>query len=248
MSDTTVKEKKPRAPKAQPATQALAPGLPKKADGSYDWRSIVGEENIILNKFYWAKHGKVVTALEEDEIERLKAESPEEGLVVLLKGFRKIAQLRGVKSVDYDLVDRTEERATVKCKITLIPTVDEPYERVICGIANYSLSQDGSSDDYKYFSHAEAMASNRASNRAWREYLNMSSVSLEEINPSDKVPEPKNVPSLTNVLIEKLEAAGKKDSDIEALINNKFELSDKWNGTLSSLQPEEVMELLNILK
>ncbi len=238
MSEET-KTKKPRAVKAAPK---LHPALPKKEDGTVDWKSIVSDKNVILNRFYWAKNGVDVIALDEEEIDRLKKEGPEEGVMLLLAGFRQLAQARGVKSTKYEVVDRTEDRATVIATLTLVPTVEEPYEVTICGVANCSLSN--SSPDF--FVHAEALASNRAFNRAWREYFNMSSVSYEETNPLDE-PEISRIPDLYQTLKNKLDAKEKTEADITDIIDGRFVLSSKWNGALGSLTASEMMQLINFL-
>jgi hypothetical protein len=131
----------------------------------------------------------------------------------------------------------------VVAKIVLTPNADEPYERTISGIANCSVMN--STPDF--FVHAEALASNRASNRAWREYLNINSVSFEEINPLEKAPEVANIPQLATVLLAKLKDHGKTEADIPKIIGGMFELGS-WDGSISSMDPEEILATLPLVK
>ena len=235
------KVKKPRAPKIQPAVREP---LPKKENGNVDWRKCVSRENVYLNRNYWAKQGKDVTILDEREIEKLIDESPDEGLIIKLAGFREIARKRGVKETVFKLEDRVDGRSVVSCRMTLVPTTEEPYETVISGIAGVDDRNAGSWQ----VNFADSIASNRAEARCWRAALNIVSVADEELNPMDKVEEIASVPKPVNVLIEKMEAAGYKPEDIGQLMKDAgFDPPALWNGQVEKLDPPSCFSLLPFL-
>ena len=241
MSET--KEKKPRAVKS---STKLKESLPKKADGSVDWRKIVSDSNIALNPYYYAKRSISIDSLSEDEKEKLKKDAPDEALLILLAGFREIAKERGVKSVLYKLEERVENRAVVSCQITLIPTDEEPYDVTICGISNASIENTFP----EFFIHAEAIASNRASNRAWREYLNISAMSFDEINPNDKI-EISKAPDIY-VMLKNLAQSNNIDVSKFPDLMNKYgegkKINNEWDGTIGDLSPAEKLTLIGIIK
>ena len=244
MSET--KEKKPRAVKSQPQQVKQKMGLPKKEDGSVDWRKIVSKSNINLNPYYYAKRSISVDSLSDEEKERLKENAPDEALLILLSGFREIAKERGVKSVFYKLEERVDTRAVVSCSIVLVPTEDEPYEVTISGISNASIE-----NTYpEFFVHAEAIASNRASNRAWREYLNISAMSFDEINPNDKV-EVSKAPDIYIMLKDLCQANRIETCKFRELMNTYGDgkkINDEWDGTIGDLSPAEKLTLIGIIK
>jgi hypothetical protein len=240
MSEET-KTKKTRTIKASPS---LRPALPQKEDGSTDWRKIVSSQNIILNPHFYARIGIDSESLEESEKERLKAEAPDEGLIILLAGFREIARKRGVSKTIFKLCERQDHRAVVSVEMTLVPTVDEPYETVISSLANCSV--DNCSPNF--FKYAEALASNRAECRALRQALNIASVSFEELDPNDK-PEIKTVPNAANLLIKAMVETGYTAADIPKLMESGgYTLSGKWNGTVESMENPEIFTVVGIIE
>lgn len=238
------KIKKPRAPKIQPTTIVREP-LPRKENGNVDWRKCVSPENVYLNRNYWARQGKDVTVLDEREIEQLISESPDEGLIIKLAGFREIARKRGVKETIYKLEDRVDGRAVVSCRMTLVPTTEEPYETVISGIASVDDRNAGSWQ----VNFADSIASNRAEARCWRAALNIVSVADEELNPMEKPEEVASTPKPVNLLIERMEGAGYTKDDISLLIKDAgFTPPMLWNGQVEKLDPPSCFSLISFLK
>ena len=237
-------ETKPKKPRAVKATPTLRPSLPTKEDGiSVDWRKLVSPQNVILNPHFYARIGIDTETIDETEKERLKKEAIDDGLIILLAGFREIAKKRGVKSTLFTPFDRTPDRAVVRCEMILEPTQDQPYDVTICGLANCSVEN----TTPKFFTHAEALASNRAECRAWRQYLNITSVSFEELDPNDK-PEIAKVPHAATVLAEVMEKSGYTAADIPGLMENGgYELSAKWDGTIGSLENPVIFTLIGII-
>ncbi len=242
MSEPEKKPKKPRAPKITPA---LRPGLPKKEDGTYDWRKVVSPKNLGLNKNYWARQGKDVENISDTEIEELKSVSPDEGLVIFMGGFGEIAAKRGVKSVRYPQVSTYGDKSVVVAELTLAPNEDEPYEVVVSGVAN--CSPDNCSN--KFVSFSEALASNRAINRAWRRYLNIQAVSEEELNPNEPKEEVKSIPDWHNIVSQRLVEHGLEESDIRGILEGKgISMNAKFDGTVRTMNANEGMTLIGILK
>ena len=238
--DTATKTKKTRAAKAIAPTVALRPALPRKEDHSSDWRKIVSPQNIILNSEYYAKLGIDVVALEESEVDRLIKDAPDAALIIKLAGFRQIAQVRGVKSTKFSLSERTDGRAVVSCEMVLAPNEEEPYEVTISGIANCSHGD-------KMFEWAEAIAGNRAECRAWRQYLNLVSVSYEEIDP-DKKHAIQAVPQSALVLEDVLKRSNLTAADIPQLMaDGGYELNAKWDGTIASLENSAIFTLMGLI-
>ncbi len=228
MEETKVK--KPRAAKATAPTPTLRPALEKKEDGSVNWRKIVDPQNIYLNFNFFARKGIDIKTLEQEEIEKYKNSVEDDGLVISLAGIRQLANARGVKSVIYDLVDRTDERAAIKCTMILVPNADEPYEVTICGISNASVLN--TTPDY--FAHAEAIGSNRAYCRCVRNYLNIVSVSNEEMNPLEKKEEvATSSPVPQQTLRNQMEELGIEISDLVKIIEERgYSFGKKLKGDL----------------
>jgi len=248
MSEET-KTKKPRAPKATAPVIKLRPALEKKEDGSINWRKIVDSSDLYLNWNYFASRGIDIKTLEEEEIEKHKQTVDDEGVIISLAGIRKLAELRGIKSVIYDLVYRSEDTASVKCTITFLPNEDCPYETVNCGLAN--ASRLNTTEDY--FAHCEAVGSNRAFSRAIRAELRIVSVSSEEINPLEKKVEvATSSPIPQQTLQNQMEELGVTIADLVEIIKEKGysfgKKGDPWDENLFSLSGPACFSLITDIK
>src|ERR1044072_6144245 len=107
--------------------KGLLPGeYPVDELGLIDWKSLVPLQYVALNRYSYAAEGINVDALSPEEVEKFKATDPENKKLILLGGFKYLARLRGVQSIEYKLVDSDSEKATVSCRISFIPNFENP--------------------------------------------------------------------------------------------------------------------------
>lgn len=187
---TEVKEKKTRKRKNQDlgivaaaAATILTPEelIQKRKAEQIDWRQYISPEHIILNKNEMAKVGVDVNLLTEEEKQKHLAAVGNDKKVILLAGFRELAALRGYSSVVHD-VTFNGDMAVATCKITFLPFGfggEQVYQTVA------TASPKDVSPTFSNF--CAALACNRAFCRCVREFLRISIVSDEELNPQEEV-------------------------------------------------------------
>jgi hypothetical protein len=105
----------------------------------------------------------------------------EEDALVLLKGFRYLADLRGFRRVDYDVIECSESSCSVVCSITWLPLSKGEPEIVYSSMA--SVNQQNASNFSQKF--AVACAENRSFARCVRNFLNIRACGVDEIDSRD---------------------------------------------------------------
>jgi hypothetical protein len=136
-------------------------------DGMVDWRKMVKNNHIVPNRDNTA----------ETDVSKLK----DKDLIILLAGLKEVAQIRGIKSVKYDIVSASPEYVCMKCGITWAANYEtEGCEIYFEGTADAGLNNtDGFGQIY-----LAAIAENRAFCRAVRNFLKINIVAKEEIAPN----------------------------------------------------------------
>lgn len=143
--------------------------------GSIDWKSMIPKEFKYPNKDWFYKRG-------EDAPESIEGLS-EEQMIVSLAGLKWIAKVRGYSAVLQEVVESNQEDyAICKCTINWIANA-ESCACVYTDVA--SATKDNTSGHFgpKFL---ESIAANRAFCRAVRNFLNINSVSDQEIDPADQ--------------------------------------------------------------
>ena len=133
-------------------------------DGLIDWRKMVKNEHIVPNR----------DNTSETDVTKLK----DKDLIILLAGLKDVAQMRGIKSVKYDIVTASPEYVCMKCGITWSGNYETEGEDVYFeGTADAGLNNtEGFGQIY-----LAAIAENRAFCRAVRNFLRINIVAKEEI-------------------------------------------------------------------
>lgn len=142
-------------------------------DGSVNWRAMIKEEHLYVNKDYFARFDKEVPT----SIEGLN----DNQLLIKLGGIKELAKLRGYKSCDFYVTESSEERAVVSCRIKFIGNYETGGEDIdFEDLANATLyNTDGFSAKF-----LECIAANRAFIRCVRNFLNIHIVGADEIDKS----------------------------------------------------------------
>ena len=138
-----------------------------QSDGLIDWRKMVKNEHIVPNR----------DNTSETDVTKLK----DKDLIILLAGLKDVAQMRGIKSVKYDIVTASPEYVCMKCGITWTGNYETEGEDVYFeGTADAGLNNtEGFGQIY-----LAAIAENRAFCRAVRNFLKINIVAKEEIAPN----------------------------------------------------------------
>jgi hypothetical protein len=144
-------------------------------NGSIDWRAMVNPEFTVINAQYKNEleqiHQKTLDQIQVDEVD-------DKHLLVLLGGFKELAQIRGYQSVTYRVAEANPDYAGVICRIDWIPN----YETGGTPLVFESLA-DASTLNTSGFGrvYLMAIAENRAFVRCVRNSLGINIVGKDEI-------------------------------------------------------------------
>lgn len=217
-------------------TPKLRPALPKTENGIVDYRSLINPKFIVLNKWAYGKEGIDSENLPPEEKERLKQTAEDSKLLILLGGFRELAQKRGVKSVDINSEYRDSDSAVAKCSITFLADEDDPE-----GVTNSDLGDANVFNTNKDFhSYLSSIASNRAYIRTVRNFFRIQALGWEEINSEEKVEVVNNAPyPVQKTLIERMERDSLTFDQIKEMVMASGKLQEwkeEWTD-VKSLSP-----------
>ena len=136
-------------------------------DNLIDWRKMVNNDHIVPNR----------DNTSETDVTKLK----DKDLIILLSGLKELAQLRGIKSVVYDIVTASPEYVCMKCGITWAGNYETEGEEVF-----FEGTSDAGLNNSEGFGqiYLAAIAENRAFCRAVRNFLKINIVAKEEIAPN----------------------------------------------------------------
>lgn len=138
-------------------------------DGFVDWRKMVAAEFLVPNK----------EKTEETDVTKL----PDNKLLILLGGLKRLARLRGYSSVNHEVVHASEHLVTVKTTITWIPNY-ETDGRVI----QFSALADAHGRNTDKFTryYLAAIAENRGLVRVIRNFLGINIAGQDELGAKVK--------------------------------------------------------------
>ena len=140
------------------------------SDGFVDWRKMVTAEFLVPNK----DKTEETEETEETDVTKL----PDNKLLILLGGLKKLARLRGYSSVNHEVVHASEHLVTVKTTITWIPNY-ETDNRVI----QFSALADAHGRNTDKFTryYLAAIAENRGLVRVIRNFLGINIAGQDEL-------------------------------------------------------------------
>ena len=142
-------------------------------DGFIDWRKMVKIEHLVPNS----------QRTQETDVSKLK----DAQLLVLLGGFKELAQIRGFTSVTYDVQSPSSDYVIASCKIAWIPN----YETGDSEIVFSSVGDAGPHNTHGFGqSFLGPIAENRAFVRCVRNFLKINIVAQDEIAVNPTAPKP----------------------------------------------------------
>lgn len=140
--------------------------------GAIDWRKLVSDKFLYPNKEWFASRQKEAPT----SIEGLK----DNQLLIMLGGIRELAKIRGFESVSFEVIESSDERAVVTCKMYWSPNFENPDGMNYSEVANATIrNTDGFGEKF-----LESIAANRAFVRCVRNFLNVNIVGADEIDKS----------------------------------------------------------------
>lgn len=231
-------------PAKKTTKSTLAAALPK-IENKIDWRAIVSIDNILLNDRYLAEKGidaRTLTKEKEDELKGI-----DENVMISLNGFREIAERKGYKSIDYSLVDRTDDRSVVKCNIEWLPSEEYPEGTKNSAVANSQRTNTSP----KFFDFADSIAENRAFIRTVKSSINLPTFILgsDEINTDEKIEVKQqsgaDIQAMLRVLMESSQLKFEDLADIYT--KGDYSWNSEWTG-ISSIHPSAVLTLTKLIK
>jgi len=138
-----------------------------RPNGKIDWRAMIPKEFIVPNRM----------KTQETDVSKLA----DKDVLILLSGFRELAEIRGYSSIAFTPVTTNLDSVVVSCSITWLPNYEtEGLVKVSGGVG------DATSDNTTAFGKAflSPIAENRAFIRAVRNFLRISVAGFEECNNS----------------------------------------------------------------
>ena len=135
-----------------------------------DWRKMLDDKYLVPNRANFIKFNKEIPKT----IEGLE----DKDMVVLLQGFRTLADIRGYTDVNYDIVNSSKDYCCVKCTIKWVPNFES-------SMIEYSSTADAHWDsvDGIFKNYLVSMAENRAFQRTIRNALKINICARDEIGP-----------------------------------------------------------------
>ena len=142
-------------------------------DGSINWRALIPNEFLYVNKSYFERYDKQVPP----SIEGLS----DDKLSIKLGGIKYLAKIRGFDSVNLEVIKSEMDHATVKCSITWVPNYETQMKRTVFEEVASAHIQNTDDMSKKFL---ESIAFNRAFVRCVRGFLNINIVGDDEIDKS----------------------------------------------------------------
>lgn len=201
-----------------------------KPTGFVNWRKMIPDEFVVLNRERFLKKTTPIDVDKEseDQYQALKAKADEKDLLIKLAGLKEVAQIRGYNRIDTN-VSRAVDIISVRCEIEWIGNFETGFKSVITtGLADATVeSTHGVAQR-----HLVAIAENRALARAIRNFLQIHTVSQDEVKfeQIDDYGEKGDVTSGPQAaIINKLKAVKKNFESLQEFIMT----SDKYKASFT---------------
>lgn len=202
-------------------------------EGLVDWRKMVKPEYLVPNR----------QRTKETDVSNLE----DKDLLILLGGIKELAQIRGFKSLEYDVQSPSPEYVVASCKITWLPNFEtEGNEVTFSAIGD--ASPNNTSSFAKFF--LGPIAENRAFVRCVRNFLRINIVGQDEMGNVKVMDEsePDN-PSDPRYLLQRV----MKDKGVsfeqvkKKLVKEEFKGADSLQG-IEDIPKNKIFELIERLK
>jgi hypothetical protein len=140
-------------------------------DSTINWRAMVKPEYLVVNRDAFKNNPD---ALNDIDISTL----PDSKLLILLAGIKELAQIRGYKGVEYEVIQARPDYVAVKCTIEWSANYETGNKSI-----KFSSLADAHWDNTHNFAKnfLMAIAENRAFVRAVRNFLKINIVGSDEI-------------------------------------------------------------------
>lgn len=202
-------------------------------DGLVDWRKMVKTEYLVANR--QRAKGSDVSELDDKD------------LLILLGGIKELAQIRGYKSLEYDVKSPSPDYVVATCKITWIPNFETEGNEV-----TFSAIGDASPHNTQSFAKffLGPIAENRAFVRCVRNFLKINIVGQDEMGNVKVMDEsePDN-PSDPRYLLQRVmkEKGISFEQVKKKLVKENFEGADSFSG-VEDIPKNKIFELIERLK
>jgi hypothetical protein len=146
---------------------------------------LIPSKYVDISNAWYSQEGITIKETTEAEKEELKERCGEDNLIIKLAGFKHIAHLRGLKSVDYSITHVSPEHVVALCRISfgeanVTDKSGKVYrfpETQITGVANATALN----TSYPFSMFLESMAENRSFIRAIKTAFNINILGAEEL-------------------------------------------------------------------
>jgi len=202
-------------------------------EGLVDWRKMVKQEYLVANR-------QRAKSLDVSELE-------DKDLLILLGGIKELAQIRGYKSLEYDVRSPSADYVVATCKITWLPNFEtEGNEVTFSAIGD--ASPNNTSSFAKFF--LGPIAENRAFVRCVRNFLKINIVGQDEMGNVKVMDEsePEN-PSDPRYLLQRVmkEKGVSFEQVKKKLVKEGFENAEHLNA-VEDIPKNKIFELIERLK
>ncbi len=164
--------------------------LPRKLDGSVNWRACVKPEHLYVKKEHEAT---VAKKLNKPFAEINVTEVEDRYLVIRKAGIIELARLRGYESAPPEVKHVQRDYVVVQTHITWLPFEGQPAK--VTGGVGEAHFENTTKMGANYLA---ASAENRAFSRAVRQFLEIDIVSSDELGAQEVEPDTDAAPASTN--------------------------------------------------
>lgn len=207
-----------------------------KPTGFVDWRAMIPKEYLCLNreKFLKKENALDVDDLTEDEYAKLLANAKEQDILIKLAGLKELAQIRGYEDIRTH-VFAVEGRIVAETRITWSRNFESP-----CVTTSGTADATPENTNGLAQRHLVAIAENRSFARAVRNFLQIHTVSQDEVKFENVELSEKSSPGTgPQAAIErKLKDAKSKFTELHEFIMDKY--PDKFIGSEVWEKPSDV--------
>jgi hypothetical protein len=211
-------------------------------DNTINWRAMIKPEHLVPNRDSF-KDANI--NLKEIDVTTL----PDNKLLILLAGIKELAQIRGFKSVAYDVIESRPDYVSVKCTVEFLPNYETGNKAI-----TFSSLADAHWDNTHSFAKnfLMAIAENRAFVRCVRSFLKIHIVGSDEIggkNTSPTVDQDISTNSAPASLLEKtMQDYGISFSQIkEGAIKKNIEGANSWESP-DDIPPLSIFAIVSGIK
>lgn len=245
------KPRKPRVPKEAKTTTEPTVEKSTTISAPYDWKQHIPDEFIEIQTDWFLKNGINPATLSKEERQELKARAGEENQLIKLGGFKYLAHLRGIRSLEYNVLSISDEKVSLQCLLSFDDEVDPNRVRYYCGIANASKEN----TSYPFSMYLESMAENRAFIRAVKAACNINVLGVEEVQgkPAEFVQDvllsdDEGCTSPQESLRILIEQRGKSFPDLkQSLIKKEWEGAEAWSD-FKDVPPEQCLRIIETIQ